>query len=83
MADDVTAWLTAKLGWCETAAAGSIFSHSDLLRRVVADRKILALHEPYASLGVVRCREDGLIHDLYPCRTVQLLAEAWGWEQTP
>jgi len=64
-----------------------------VLRQVAAVRKLLAEHEPAAGYpdglsgyGTVcgtcaRADRDGeLWGDAYPCRTVLLLAQAWGWE---
>jgi hypothetical protein len=62
-----------------------------VLRRVQAERAVLALHEPVESEyadgdGVERSSVDCAACDnggsswTYPCRTVLLLAEAWGWE---
>lgn len=53
------------------------------LRRIVADRKILDLHQNVAG----KCDECGRGYELsdwgpnFPCTTVCLLAEAWGWTE--
>jgi hypothetical protein len=52
-----------------------------VLRRVTNERELLGDHEPYRAAGVVRCRQSHLVHDLWPCRTVLLLAKAWGWTE--
>jgi hypothetical protein len=59
-----------------------------VLRRVAADRKILAEHADMWG-GCAVCvdrrnpdpRQWGIV--VWPCRTVLLLAEAWGWEGEP
>lgn len=55
-----------------------------VLRRVKADRVLLAEHAPY-SIRPSACSSCGTAEEypvLWPCRTVRLLAEAWGWEET-
>lgn len=64
-----------------------------VLRRVAADRQILAEHQSTRGLGYVgrdyvemdsvctSCGKSGEYGVLWPCRTVRLLAEAWGWTE--
>jgi hypothetical protein len=62
-----------------------------VLRRVAADRQILAEHQPLdeGGLGALRCSVCAVQpcgdHYLYrvpwPCRTVLLLAEGYGWAE--
>jgi len=69
---------------------------ASVLRRVAKTREILAEHAPDGPRApdCVRCADEGrdveigggFIETLrdaqpYPCRTVLLLAESWGWEQ--
>lgn len=55
----------------------------DLQRRVAAERKQLALHQNVAG----KCDECGRGYELgnwgpdFPCTTVRLLAEGWGWTE--
>jgi len=80
---------------CTQANMRLIAGHADpvaVLRRVAADRQILAEHAD--DCGDCRvCCDAGLteyVHDYgvvemrsgesFPCRTVLLLAQAWGWE---
>lgn len=78
----------------ESAYRALIGCAANTLRRVAADRKILAEHANDGYSDCVRCADDGFDVELgdgrtvlareavgYPCRTVRLLAEAWGWEQ--
>ncbi|WP_035796410.1 DUF6221 family protein [Kitasatospora mediocidica] len=59
-----------------------------VLRRVAADRQILAEHQPVKAVGydgygvavIDTCILCGSQYAPYPCRTVLLLAQAWGWE---
>jgi len=61
-----------------------------VLRRVAADREQLAEHAPTPHAGYIVCHECSplspadagvrTVSRLYPCRTVLLLAEGWGWE---
>ena len=60
---------------------------SALLRRVEAEREILAEHSvtrPWRRCRVCISDRDGYPEswtgDLWPCRTVLGLAKAWGWE---
>lgn len=76
----------------EAELVASFGSPVSVLRRVSADRQILAEHA--SDGGDCRvCCEEGVseyVHDYgvvevrtavpWPCRTVRLLAEAWGWE---
>lgn len=56
-----------------------------VMRRVAADRQILAEHARVAwGVFCLRCAEDGGPERgpaAYPCRTVLLLAQAWGWTE--
>ncbi len=62
---------------------------SALLRRIEVGREILAEHEPSAQYSgeCGTCLSDRSswsemwIGDDWPCRTVLLLAKAWGWEE--
>ena len=76
------AFLEAELGRVEELAPEAV------LRRVKADRQILAEHaDDEGECATCAAEGDGggimfLGHVPYPCRTVRLLAEAWGWEKT-
>lgn len=64
-----------------------------VLRRIAADRKLIAEHG--VALGwdgentdgsvCATCAQDGLdggrSGDPYPCTTVRLIAEGWGWKK--
>jgi hypothetical protein len=64
-------------------------SPAAVLRRVAADRQILAEHKPVKAVGydgygvavIDTCILCGSQYAPYPCRTVRLLAQAWGWEE--
>jgi hypothetical protein len=83
-------------GWPSEGQKVHIAEHdpASVLRRVKADRQILAEHADDGG-DCRMCCEAGMseyVHDYgvvetrgavdYPCRTVRLLAEAWGWEDT-
>jgi len=73
-------------GGCERVQdARHIVRHNpaNVLRRIAADRKLLDLHRD--DLG--KCAECGQGYELmdwgpdFPCATVRLLAEGWGWTE--
>lgn len=76
----------------ETAAFIEASDPASVLRRVEAEREILAEHPPIRGLtGFARpawicetCAEADWAGDRrgdpYPCRTVLLLAKTWGWK---
>ncbi|MEV5944426.1 hypothetical protein, partial [Streptomyces sp. NPDC051994] len=54
-----------------------------VLRRIAADRKLLDLHGDVAG-KCAECSqgyESGDWGPDFPCTTVRLLAEAWGWTE--
>jgi hypothetical protein len=77
------------------AVAGHIALHdpASVLRRVAAERELLAEHQSTSGLGYVgrdytemdsvctSCGTAGEYAVPWPCRTVLLLAEAWGWTE--
>lgn len=85
--DDCASVRAAFMAEAELVAAFG--SPAAVLRRVAADRQILAEHQPLdeGGLGALRCSvcavQPGGDHYLYrvpwPCRTVLLLAEGYGW----
>lgn len=61
-------------------------SPEHVLRLVAAHRKLLAMHVPGGDKGddCLGCcegmnRYEELIYDWWPCPTIKLLAEAYGW----
>ncbi|RCH70466.1 hypothetical protein DT019_02975 [Streptomyces sp. SDr-06] len=71
-----------------------IATHADpnaVLRRIAADRKLLELHADDGCHDCTTCAKEGeetnelgcAFHQPlpYPCDTVRLLAEAWGWTE--
>lgn len=82
-------------GWAEYIAFRHLMGPDALLRRVAADRQIIAEHAEVD--GCCRICADGKDVDLldyggwgslveavplpWPCRTVRLLAQAWGWTE--
>jgi hypothetical protein len=77
----------------ELANQHLIATHADpaaVLRRITAERKLLEAHQhvadPELGDGCSTCVSDRdgiyleqMSADEYPCPTVRLLAEAWGW----
>jgi hypothetical protein len=85
---------TSHLLETETPTAEHIVLHDpeSVLRRVAADRQILAEHAndggDCSTCGRPSEETNGRGHAFHetvdwPCRTVLLLAEAYGWEQQP
>ena len=72
----------------ELADHFAVHSPASVLRRVAAERELLAEHADELGLGECRvCAVEGTVGAItfqgnvpWPCRTMLLLAEAWGWE---
>lgn len=88
------AWSQAELsaqGYGSDAQTDYIIVHgpATVLRRVAAERQILAEHQPVKAVGydgygvavVDTCILCGSQYAPYPCRTVLLLAQSWGWTE--
>jgi hypothetical protein len=81
-------------GGDDHGTAGHIALHDPaaVLRRVAAERELLAAHrsvrgqgfDGYRFVGIDACASCGTAEEYavpWPCRTVLLLAKAWGWTE--